>query len=109
MTNDAYLRDGRRFLLQYFAAVIVGAFLLRWAMHEPNELISDAMFLVPGLLFFGSGFVGAAACEIYFTMKGYDVRDTLFPAPKWYRITKSLSFVAMVFIVAGFDLLVAKL
>ena len=77
--RDAYLKDARRFLLQYFTAVIVGAFLFRWAAHERNELIADAMILVPGLVFLASGWVGGAVCEMYFTMKGFDVRDTLSP------------------------------
>ena len=104
-----YWKDSRRFLLGYALGVLVGALLFRWALHESNEVLRSTMFLIPGVAFLGSAFAGGAACEIYFTMKGfegdwYDAKDSF---PRWFATAKVLSSVSMAVAVGLFIWLVA--
>lgn len=92
----AYLAKGGRFFWGYLIAFAIAALLFRGGGHDPDSAMQILMMAPGSLLAITSAWVGSAACEFIFTLRGFG-SDYLYAEdafPRWYPAAKLLSGVA---------------
>ncbi len=106
-----YLAKGRRFFGGYVIAVLVSALLFRGGIHDPDSAMQTLMMAPASLLCIPSAWIGAAACEFCFTLRGFGT-DYLYAEdsfPRWYGSAKAVSACAGLLMVGGLIALVCIL
>jgi len=114
----AYRNDAKKFFVPYAIAILVAAFLWRWARYEQNEVIRGGMEVIGSLVWFASYFAGRFACEAFFTLRSFKAHGPPYPAfpvdtgtdlPRSFGVLRMLSGWASLLLIGGFFVLVAKM